>query len=109
MSNQDADWKPENIQQLKVEAEAGNVISQYNLGLCYARGDGVDVDLVEAVRWFRKAAEQGLPQAQYNLGMCLSRGAGVAKNEVEGAMWMNSAAQQGDEEAERLLKRWWGD
>jgi TPR repeat protein len=50
-----------------------------------------------------------MPEAQHNLGICLSRGAGVEKNVAEGAMWLNSAAQQGDDEAERMLKRWWGD
>ena len=109
--NQDVAWqpKPDDIPQLMDEADAGNAISQYNLGLCYAKGNGVEVDLAEAVRWFRKAAEQGMPQAQYNLGLCLFRGAGVEKNVVEGAMWLNSAAQQGDEKAERMLKQWWGD
>ncbi len=111
MAEQDTTWKPnpEDIPQLKAEADAGNAVSQYNLGLCYANGNGVEVDLAEAVKWFRKAAEQGLPEAQHNLGICLSRGAGVEKNVAEGAMWLNSAAQQGDDEAERMLKRWWGD
>ncbi len=109
MPNQDSTWKPDNIEQLMDDADAGIAISQYNLGVCYAKGDGVEVDLPEAVRWFRRAAEQGMPQAQFNLGMCLSRGAGVEKNMAEGAMWLNSAAQQGHVEAERILKSWWGD
>ena len=108
-SETDEKWKPEDIPQLKRDAEAGDAIAQYNLGLCYANGNGVEVDLSETVRWLRKAAEQGLPQAQFNLGMCLSRGVGVEKNVVEGTMWLNSAAQQGHAEAERILKQWWGD
>ena len=84
MAKSDETWKPDNIPQLMDEADAGNVISQYNLGLCYAEGTGVEVDLAEAVRWFRKAAEQGMPQAQFNLGLCLARGVGVAKNVVGG-------------------------
>ncbi len=48
------------------EAEAGNAVSQYNLGLCYANGNGVEVDLAEAVRWLRKAAERGLPEVQFH-------------------------------------------
>ncbi len=111
MSDKDAAWapKPEDIPQLMDEADAGNAVSQYNLGLCYANGNGVEVDLDETVRWLRKAAEQGLPEAQFNLGMCLSRGVGVEKNVVEGTMWLHSAAQQGHAEAERILKQWWGD
>ena len=109
MPQRDTNRKPDDIPRLMDEADAGNAISQYNLGLCYAEGNGVEVDLAEAVRWFRKAAEQGMPQAQFNLGLCLARGVGVAKNVVEGAMWLNSAAQQGNHEAERILNQWWGD
>ena len=111
ISKQEAAWQPTpgDTPQPMDEADAGNAISQYNLGVCYAKGNGVEVDLAEAVRWFRKAAEQGMPQAQFNLGMCLSRGAGVEKNVVEGTIWLNSAAQPGDEDAERILKQFWGD
>lgn len=48
-------------------AEKGNAEAQYNLGLCYARGDGVPRDFAEAVKWYRKAAEQNHTGAQYNL------------------------------------------
>ena len=50
MAKSDETWKPDNIPQLMDEADAGNVISQYNLGLCYAEGNGVEADLAEAVR-----------------------------------------------------------
>lgn len=111
MPEQETTWapKPEDIPRLMAEAEEENAVSQYNLGLCYANGNGVEVDLAEAVRWLRKAVERGLPEAQFNLGMCLSRGVGVEKNVAEGAMWLNSAARQGDAEAEWILKQWWGD
>ena len=111
MEEQDTNWKPnpDDIPQLMAEAEAGNPISQYNLGLCYANGNGVEVDFAETVKWLRKAAEQGMPEAQFNLGMCISNGVGVEKNIVEGTMWLYSAAQQGYTKAELILKRWWGD
>ena len=34
---------------LKAKAENGDAIAQYNLGNCYANGQGVAKDLVEAV------------------------------------------------------------
>ncbi|MBQ9771958.1 MAG: sel1 repeat family protein, partial [Lentisphaeria bacterium] len=45
-------------------AEQGNALAQYNLGVCYENGEGVQKDLVQAVFWFRKAADQGYAQAQ---------------------------------------------
>ena len=40
-------------------AEQNYAEAQYNLGCCYANGQGVAKDEVEAVKWFRKAAEGG--------------------------------------------------
>ncbi|MEI8248806.1 MAG: tetratricopeptide repeat protein, partial [Lentisphaerota bacterium] len=72
-----------NIPKLYQDAKQGNADAQYNLGLCLKKGDGVEKNLVEAVKWFRKAAVQGHAQGQLNLGVCLKKGDGVEKNLVE--------------------------
>lgn len=41
--------------------------AQFNLGLCYANGDGMLQDKAEAVKWYRKAAEQGYKPAKEKL------------------------------------------
>ena len=48
-------------------AEQGLASAQYNLGLMYYEGDGVELDVKQAVSWTRKAAEQGYASAQANL------------------------------------------
>ncbi len=50
-------------------AEQGNAEAQYNLGLMYAKGQGVPQDYAAAVNWWRKAAEQGYADAQNILGI----------------------------------------
>lgn len=45
-------------------AEQGDAEAQYNLGLCYYNGEGVQQDYTQAVHWWRKAAEQGNARAQ---------------------------------------------
>ena len=45
-------------------ARQGDALAQYNLGICYDNGYGVEKDLSEAVIWFRKAANQGHAEAQ---------------------------------------------
>ena len=62
--------KTQDIEQLRKDAEQGDVIAQYNLGVMYATGQGVSQDYQEAVGWYRKAAEQGYAGAQYNSGSC---------------------------------------
>ncbi|MDD3043204.1 MAG: tetratricopeptide repeat protein, partial [Methanosarcinaceae archaeon] len=51
-------------------AELGDAAAQYNLGRCYAKGEGVEKDPDKAAYWFMKAAEQGDVTAQKTLGVC---------------------------------------
>ncbi len=37
-------------------AEQGHAKAQYNLGVCYYKGQGVQQSYTEAVKWYRKAA-----------------------------------------------------
>ena len=48
-------------------AEQGNAIAQCNLGVMYDNGKGVEKNLTEAMKWYRKAAEQGNENALNNL------------------------------------------
>jgi len=75
-------------------AEQNLAGAQLNLGVCYANGNGVAKDDVEAVGWYRRAAEQNDAKAQHNLGGCYDEGNGVAKDEVEAVKWYRKAAEQ---------------
>jgi TPR repeat protein len=61
----------------------GFAAAQAVLGNMYRKGEGVEKDAVQALRWFRKAAEQGVAQAQYNLGVRYENGNGVEKDAVQ--------------------------
>ena len=76
-------------------AEQGLKDAQFNLGLCYDKGQGVAQNYAEAVKWYTKAAEQGDARAQYNLGFCYDNGQGVAQNYAEAVKWYTKAANQG--------------
>ena len=77
--------------------------AQFNLGLMYLTGRGVQQDYSAAALWFRKAAEQGYALAQSNLGTLYRDGQGVAQDDTEAVMWFRKAADQGDAVAEFLL------
>ena len=77
-------------------AEQNFANAQYNLGVCYSKGQGVAADKAEAVKWYRKAAEQNLALAQYNLGVCYDKGQGVAGDKMEAVKWYRKAAEQND-------------
>ena len=80
------------IAALHAQANAGDAIAQYNLGVAYDNGQSVPQDYVEAVAWYRKAADQGDPDAQYNLGVMHDTGQGVPQDYVEAHKWHNLAA-----------------
>ena len=86
---------------LRVLAEAGDIEAQYNLGV-YAAGRGVSQDAAEAVTWFRRAAEQGHAGAQLNLGLMYAAGRGVPQDNVEAHMWLNLAASRSSGEQREL-------
>jgi hypothetical protein len=84
-------------------ANDGEASAQYNLGLMYVAGRGVEQDYVAAAVWFRKAAEQGYVLAQSNLGALYLYGRGVTQDDTEAVTWFRKAADQGDAVGEFLL------
>jgi TPR repeat protein len=80
-------------------AEQGEANSQYNLGLLYARGQGVTQDYTQALAWYRKAAAQDVPAAEYNLGVMYANGQGVPADPEEAKKWFLKAAENGVGEA----------
>jgi TPR repeat protein len=49
---------------LKISAEHGSSISQYNLGRIYENGNGVDKNVFESFKWYKLAADQGHKEAK---------------------------------------------
>ena len=54
---------------LMASAEQGYTKAQYNLGICYDFGKGVEQDKKEAFTWYKKAAQQGDAKAKIALMM----------------------------------------
>ncbi|MBB5074388.1 TPR repeat protein [Bartonella callosciuri] len=46
----------------------GNPKAQYYLGKIFLKGEGIDKNLVQAVRWFQLSARKGNPPAQAMFG-----------------------------------------
>lgn len=77
-------------------AEAGHKDAMNNIGLLYARGQGVRKSKTEAALWFREGAEAGSAGAMYNYGALLEDGDGVRKNDREAAHWIFKAIKGGN-------------
>lgn len=96
-SAQDSFWD------IYTSALRGDKIAQFQVGVMFEQGIGVESNLTNASKWYEKSAIQGYMDAQYNIGLMYARGRGVEQNEQFAMMWLASAAKQGDKEARKLL------
>jgi len=78
------------------KANSGNEKSQLNLGMMYLVGNGVNQDLLQAKKWFKKSALQGNAEAQFNTGVMYYDGNSVGnRNDIKNAIfWFTKAAYQ---------------
>jgi len=89
--------------QVYTDALRGDKIAQFQTGVIYERGIGVEKNQTKAALWYEKSAEQGYLDAQYNLALMNASGRGMDKNLDRAVMWLTKAAQQGDQDARTLL------
>lgn len=83
------------------DAERGDAIAQWALGMKFVRGDGVAQNYKAALKWFQLSAEQGFSDAQFTLGTMHHNGNGVEQNIVIAHMWFNIASANGHESAKK--------
>lgn len=88
---------------LAASAEAGDATAQFQLGMAYYKGAGVERDAALAMKWIQKAAEQGHAQAQYTLGAMHHAGRGALQSFPLALKWFEQAAQQNHAEAQYSL------
>jgi TPR repeat protein len=62
-----------------------------DVGVCLRFGTGVQVNLSEAVTWFRKAAESECPYGQSNLALHYHEGLGVDIDHTLAGVWSDRA------------------
>lgn len=84
-------------------ARNGDPEAQFNLGLIYDRGDRVERDATQALKWYQEAADRGLSKSQYTLGAKHGLGRDLPKNEIESFRWIRYAANQGHTPSQWLV------
>ena len=95
-SEDDASNAAASPDEIQKKAEQGDAEAQFDLGLLYYNGEGVEQSRTKAAEWCRLAAEQGHAKAQFNLGVSYDNGVGVEQNRAEAAKWYRLAAEQGN-------------
>ncbi|RIA80754.1 kinase-like domain-containing protein [Glomus cerebriforme] len=77
--------------------------AQYDLGLRYENGIGIEKDVFKAFQCFKKAADNGSDEAQYKLGEFLEYGIGTEKNTTRAFYWYERAASKENKDAQYIL------
>jgi Sel1 repeat-containing protein/GAF domain-containing protein len=82
------------ISKLGKEAQDGDDVAAFDLGMAYEIGYEVPQDCVEAANWVTRSAQQGNPAAEYNLGLRYRDGDGVTASAEDAVRWLRQAAAQ---------------
>jgi TPR repeat protein len=81
------------IADLREKAEAGSVVAQTVLGICYLDEIDVEVDYKEAFRLLSAAADKGVPRAAANLARMYAEGLGIAASPITAIRFHEAAAR----------------
>ncbi len=87
------------------EAQAGNPVGEFMLGVMAEQGFGQDKDAAQAISWYTKAAEKGMASAAYNLARFYETGAGVEADIAKARDYLTQAAEGGHGKAMHNLGR----
>lgn len=81
-------------------AEKDNNDAQYNLGILYQKGLGVEKNLKTAFIWYKRAAANGNTDAMYNLGIMYDQGKVIYRSAKDATKWWQKAAELGNAAAQ---------
>ena len=74
------------MEELKAQAESGDINSQVILANKYFNGEGLKQDKKEALKWYKLAAEKGHAGAQTTMGLFYSGAWGLIEPNMEVAL-----------------------
>ena len=79
-------------------AAQGEAVAENNLGMMYAKGQGVPQDYAEALKWFHLAAAQGYARAKASLGGMFLLGFDAQDSAAQIRSYLRTAASSGNAE-----------
>ena len=81
-------------------AEKDNADAQYNLGILYQKGLGVEKNPKTAFIWYKRASANGHTDAMYNLGIMYNKGRVIYRSPKDALKWWKRSAELGNSEAQ---------
>ena len=77
-------------------AEKDNADAQYNIGILYMKGLGVEKNEKTAFIWYKRSAANGNTDAMYNLGTMYNQGRVVVRSTKDAVKWWKMSAELGN-------------
>lgn len=102
-ANEKSHYGKEQVDCYRNAALQNDAKAAYNLGVCYRKGEGVNIDDKFAFQWFKRAADLGLLEAQLAAGICYYMGSGTPQNYPEALKLLQPLAEQGNKHAQYFL------
>lgn len=93
----------EAVRLFSVAANAGYPPAEYELGVCYRLGEGIQKDMEKTLYWITKASEDGYHLATNNLGLYYLEGIGVERDLNKAVGYFREAAVNGIPDAQTML------
>lgn len=93
LPNASAAFTPELLER----AAACDTAVQYELGMCYLKGNGIKKSSKEAFKWFTAAGEAGHSEALYRSGLLYFEGHGTKKNLTKAVECFQKGAESGNQ------------
>jgi TPR repeat protein len=95
---QDLDKLSGRLRTIWNDADRGIPRSQFTLGGYYHLGGatGIEIDLLQALKWYARAASSGDIASINNIGVMLMKGLGLPQDEAAAIKWLEYAAEQGN-------------
>ena len=85
-------------------ATQGVMVSQYNTGVNYYIGRGINKDLEKAVYWYQMASEEGHSKAPFNIAIIYANGEVADKDLTLALEYFLLSAKRGNKEAKKFIK-----
>jgi TPR repeat protein len=82
-----------------LSASKGYAQANFELGLAYEFGHGVETNMETAAKFYARAAVQGNADAMDHYGVCYCNGTGVKQDCVEALKWFRKAVELGNRDA----------
>ena len=96
---------PKNLNDTYKYALIGDHEAEYNLGMAYLNGEDVEIDYIEAIKWFKLSAIQQNMKALYQLAICFENGYGTEKNKDRAMYYYQQAAKLGHQKAKIKVEK----